>query len=1013
MTPEELRQILTRNEGPKLDFKFRCYRFDAPDKVKRDETWDEFRKDILALANGNVGTASETAYLIIGAHDSKRLPDGTRLIEDVGTAISDTEKFRQQAISRVNNICSPPLPDLQCESVLVDGKRLIVIIIPPSPFVHETTKGVAGHVARTVFIRRGEGIAPASPMERERLEGEKETLATPTVLLEDYLVQEAELERFQSSFVPPDEDLVTQAQQTLSDHRLLIIKGPMGIGKRSLALYLASTIVPDQASKIIRTRRFTLVSELMRVTDSVILMPDFFGLFRFERTEVEDEIPTIDRLCSNNFVILTTSDAVLEEAMAETRLEDWDLLRECQVTLDEGAYGEAIWQEIWNVYLQQALERGRISSSHQDWVSDALADRAKASLVWPAKLKVPLTIKRFVDGRLPQATTKANAIRAVKETVSLEAELRDWFFGLGRSEQSFALMLGIFNGFERSRFWQLYMEAIHTLRSLDPNLTAEPLTILVERTQPYVSANGTVQLSHPSYQQAILTVIAQSYREYFLELLPVFERITIPSEDTLHGLDESYDLRVAVAVALGEVGKERLDDIIPLLEEWAVHTDARVRGAVGIALSQVVQNRTRVRPTLKLLHDWARDFSVGYFKRWAAAAALWRIGQIDLDLVLPELKRLADDSHERVRAAVAYGAIRLGRKNAEEMAPIVQSLGGDEDQYVRLQAADAARAMWRRDRATVTDILDKWASSENLNELWTTTWVVVSMPQLSQETRLNLLGHTLSCKPEIFSSVALLAAREGRCDLSDTFQLCERLFQSDPDAAADPLADILVACAESNPESTWAVVRRWAEHGDSRFRVVAASFLGRTWPTYGESIAGLLQELANDEEREVQSAVKRAQAEMARLHMPVLRSRLSEATGRRRQIVGRLRELEAGLKESVHFGDVVLSMLGALAAAWFSCVPFVCLSQFIGSIVESRDLQFSIFLLSLLFPMGIGVFVLVGMLARARRKKKRLVATRRERYELEMASLREQMAEVDTEIVTTKAQIATLEKCSK
>ena len=201
-----------------------------------------------------------------------------------------------------------------------------------------------------------------------------EAPATPAFLLEDYLVQEAELERFQSSFVPPDKDLVTQAQQILSEHRLLIIKGPMGIGKRSLALHLASTIVPDQAPKIIRTRRFTLVSELMRVTDSVILMPDFLGLFRFERTEVEDEIPGIDRLCRNNFVILTTSDAVLEEAMAETRLEDWDLLRECQVTLDEEAYGEAVWQKIWDyarqheaipdcvpcreVYLENAQEHG-------------------------------------------------------------------------------------------------------------------------------------------------------------------------------------------------------------------------------------------------------------------------------------------------------------------------------------------------------------------------------------------------------------------------------------------------------------------------------------------------------------------------------------------------------------------------------------------------------------------------------------------------------------------------------
>jgi hypothetical protein len=229
-------------------------------------------------------------------------------------------------------------------------------------------------------------------------------------------------------------------------------------------------------------------------------------------------------------------------------------------------------------------------------------------------------------------------------------------------------------------------------------------------------------------------------------------------------------------------------------------------------------------------------------------------------------------------------------------------------------------------------------------------------------------------------------------------------------SAVDPLSDILAACAESDPEGTWAVVRRWTEHGDPRFRVLAASFLGSAWPIYGESIASLLQELVNDEERRVQSAVKRAQAEMARLHMPVLRSRLSEAAGRRSQIVGRLQRLEGDLKEGVYFREIVLSIIIVTLAVMPS--GFV-LSAFLGLLIGLRGGSSELLWMVVLVTGGIGILAFFTVLDRLKRSRRRGVAGRREQYELEMASLREQIAELDTEIATKKAQIAALEKCSR
>jgi len=89
MTPEELRSLIGKEEGLKLDFK-REYKLQPkpPEGVNPQEwkqfvkgQWDEFIKDILALTNGNFGTVKDAGFLIIGVGD-QLLPDGTRQLYD-------------------------------------------------------------------------------------------------------------------------------------------------------------------------------------------------------------------------------------------------------------------------------------------------------------------------------------------------------------------------------------------------------------------------------------------------------------------------------------------------------------------------------------------------------------------------------------------------------------------------------------------------------------------------------------------------------------------------------------------------------------------------------------------------------------------------------------------------------------------------------------------------------------------------------------------------------------------
>lgn len=169
MDTEQLRRLLAQEESPTLEFKSEPYHIDSADMDAKKRQRDEMIKDVLALANGNATVAGETAYLILGA-DDRLNSNGTRLVQDVGLNSLPAKRI----LDLVNSACAPRMEDLVSESVLLDGKRLIVITIPASPHLYETTRklepstsGVVSEFA--VFIRHGAGVKIASAKEREAI----------------------------------------------------------------------------------------------------------------------------------------------------------------------------------------------------------------------------------------------------------------------------------------------------------------------------------------------------------------------------------------------------------------------------------------------------------------------------------------------------------------------------------------------------------------------------------------------------------------------------------------------------------------------------------------------------------------------------------------------------------------------------------------------------------------------------------------------------------------------------
>ncbi len=165
---------LREPESLKIDFKAKFYDVRNPDRSIKEKQWNELVKDILAIANGNIGTAGQDGFLIIGIAD-KLNSSGTRDVFDI-EEIAVTAK---QILDKVNSFSKSQLPDLHIDSILFQGKNIWVITIPPSPYLYETSKPLVTSTTiyheNSVFIRRKDGIAIASLEECEFILAEKKS----------------------------------------------------------------------------------------------------------------------------------------------------------------------------------------------------------------------------------------------------------------------------------------------------------------------------------------------------------------------------------------------------------------------------------------------------------------------------------------------------------------------------------------------------------------------------------------------------------------------------------------------------------------------------------------------------------------------------------------------------------------------------------------------------------------------------------------------------------------------
>ncbi len=171
MKPHNINDLLNQPESATVDFKQVLKIYVAGNGRQRER--DELRRDILALANGNPHTVAENKYLIIGRAD-KPNPNGIYELFDIG----DQYPTADDLLKLMTDVAYPPLNAISSELLTVEGKRLLVITIPPTEYVHETTKVLKtpkrDYTEYTVFMRRDESIAVASASDRAAIRRAKQ-----------------------------------------------------------------------------------------------------------------------------------------------------------------------------------------------------------------------------------------------------------------------------------------------------------------------------------------------------------------------------------------------------------------------------------------------------------------------------------------------------------------------------------------------------------------------------------------------------------------------------------------------------------------------------------------------------------------------------------------------------------------------------------------------------------------------------------------------------------------------
>lgn len=861
-TKEHILQLVERKfESAKVDYK---QAYPLEDKEKQAE----LVKDITAMANTIVSDDSLErmgfdpgyGFIIVGCDEQGQF-------FDISSLELDDAKYQQI----VNEKVEPKVEFLFVRFEHQAGDSALqfgAFIIPPSERPpHRVTKEFIKKLAPgNCFVRHGTSTSQATDAELERMFIHRARFSEVErrLLRDDFQVSERERQRIQTIFAEPLAGTdIARARAILSQKHFLFIRGEMGVGKRTLALKLALDLVAEkQALRILRVSRFTPIQDLEGTDGAVIILPDVFGLFQSERIDIEKDISRFEELKKSNYLILTSGQNVLDEMLQRTRLEEWELLRDAQLSLTEKSWDDPMRQEIVTKHLKWAEREGRISSEQASWVREGLnasqtTDLRKALLTD----KLPLDIRRFVDDRLPKLRDERQLLPAAREMSSTYEEILQWFYGLEDDQQCFLFVLSVFDGFGAKEIWEWYKRIADILRrAFHLNLATRNLALMTHSAEPYVTltSDGKPTFAHPSFYEALLKAISIVYREYFLFLVPEFRKESVPADDASNeDIARSQPVRDAISTVAGETACNGIDDtLLELVEAWADHKKGRVRLAATEVLARAAENTAQLDRVLKILSSWTTDRGrENHPRRWTAVTTYGRLSQVAPSQAIERLRSLADDRDPHVRSGVPKALRPFTITMPTESQRIYTNLAADSDVFTRREVTRVLRTISFRQLAYVASLLQHWSGLESENRLWTLSRSCFIISGLERDARLALLQQCVE-QHEVATQRALAdALTKDDITAPQTWLLLERLISGES-AGSYLVSSLAVVLEGFDSEQAWKRLEAWATDRHRRFRLAAAHVMVNLRNNRPDKADPLLAVLSLDDDIEVQLAAQ-------------------------------------------------------------------------------------------------------------------------------------------------------------
>lgn len=771
--PEELRAVLAAGPRPGVVFLPAFHLDDVPRRVEEQGVvpFDliqarqaDLAMQVMSLANGDSRWGT-WRYLVLGVS-----AEG----EVIGLLPDTLDNDRLQEIIR--RYCKPE-PSCYYQEGRAERKRVGMIVIADSPwkphrFAQDVTYEQAGrrqwaYHRGEIWVRSDGEPEVATPEMIQKIQLDAALVTLPAISQErvsplparegqvDPIVLAELREEESSQREPPEAEdgqrtFPAEAERLVrlgKEYRLLILCGVPGVGKATLARYLAYRLAEELGDRPVfaasaNTDTARLLAALCRARKSILLIYDAVPI------QWQKALPLLQESAReyDNFLVLTSPLAKTEWAIPS-------VLQTTLVDFEEGyPYTSEELAEILLGYIQrhenQLRAQGYFLDVERPNAETALAGR---KLSWIARqLGTPGAARRFAvlasHSYLADEHSLAQAISAASDH---RQQLLDWFWELSDSERYFVLAVCLFGNLPRSEFWRWYERAVaEAWRTHDPLLRIIPgLNAALRR---YV---GEELRLDPTDRQLILAEAVTCYPRPLVWALPLVQETV--NESAASNTEVARETRAVLAQVVGEVANRETAAALPTLRAWAVHRAEPVRLAAAHAISVAIQGQQGggSNAMLSLLEDWARDQAVEtgwvpprYAHRvpwtvaWALGKAVWSLSEIQVEEILPLFWDLARNPDPRVRQALASALGSAGPQNLIPLAGLIGYLAADASKRVRSRLALSLATLAAAYEATILDLVRAWAEAEDGQRRWTALAALILMGRDSHRAADSLVA---------------------------------------------------------------------------------------------------------------------------------------------------------------------------------------------------------------------------------------------------------------------------------